>query len=225
MPRAAGTAFPTHANACLCSLHLCEIKFRPKQRNARAFASLSTGGIAFAALKQKSVRNFLIRDEKIEKQLDEIGCRYRERMGEMNLSTGFLGSRKTVRDVMTTELLTLSLDDTLRLADDIMNLAKLRHFPVLDQGRLVGVLDQAELLHASMRSLVRHPGESLRHALGTVAVRDIMKPATTIRCDASLEEAACMMVDKQIDCLLVVNGDKLVGVATRTDLLREMGGK
>jgi CBS domain-containing membrane protein len=146
-------------------------------------------------------------------------------MGEMNLPTGVLGSRKTVRDVMTTELLTLNLDDTLRLADDIMNLAKLRHFPVLDQGRLVGVLNQADLLHASMRSLVRHPGDSLRRTLGTVAVRDIMKPATTIGCDASLEEAASMMVDKQTDCLLVVEGDKLVGVATRTDLLREMGGK
>jgi CBS domain-containing membrane protein len=146
-------------------------------------------------------------------------------MAEMNLSTGFLGAHKTVRDVMTTELLTLNLDDTLRLADDIMNLANLRHFPVLDHGRLVGVLNQADLLHASMRSLVRHPGESLRHALGTVVVRDIMKPATTIRCDTSLEESAWLMVDKETDCLLVVEGDKLVGVATRTDLLREMGGK
>ncbi len=142
----------------------------------------------------------------------------------MNL-TRVLGSRKTVREIMTTELLTLNLDDTLRLADDIMNLAQLRHFPVLDQGRLAGVLNQADLLHASMRSLVRHPGESLRQALGTVAVRDIMKPATTIGCDASLEEAACLMVDQQTDCLLVLDGDKLVGVATRTDLLRDMGGK
>lgn len=143
----------------------------------------------------------------------------------MNLSTGVLGSRKTVREVMTTEVLTLNLDDTLRLADDIMNLAKLRHFPVLDKGRLAGVLNQADLLHASMRSLMQHPGQSLRHTLGSVAVRDVIQPATTIACDASLEEAACLMVDKQTDCLLVVDGDKLVGVATRTDLLRDMGGK
>ncbi len=143
----------------------------------------------------------------------------------MNLTMAPLSSRRTVREVMTTELLTLHLDDTLRLADDLMNLAKLRHFPVLDQGRVVGVLDQADLLHASMRSLVQHSGESLRYTLGTVAVRDIMKPATTIGCDASLEEAACLMVKKQTDCLLVVADDKLVGVVTPTDLLREIGGK
>jgi CBS domain-containing protein len=58
-----------------------------------------------------------------------------------------------------------------------------------------------------------------------VAVRDIVKPATTIRCDATIEEAACMMVEKELDCLLVLEGEKLVGVATRTDLLREMAGK
>lgn len=143
----------------------------------------------------------------------------------MSFSTRVLGTRKTVREVMTTELLTLNLDDTLRLADDIMNLAQLRHFPVLDKGRLAGVLNQTDLLHASMRSLVRHPGEPLRHALGAVAVRDIMKPATTIGCDASLEEAAGLMVDQRTDCLLVIDGDKLVGVATRTDLLRDMRAK
>jgi CBS domain-containing protein len=34
-----------------------------------------------------------------------------------------------------------------------------------------------------------------------------------------------MMVEKELDCLLVLEGEKLVGVATRTDLLREMAGK
>ena len=143
----------------------------------------------------------------------------------MNLSSEVLNSRKRIREIMTTDLLTLNLNDTLRLADDIMNLAKVRHFPVLDEGKLVGVLNQADLLHASMRSLVRHPKDTPRQALGTVAVKDIVKPATTIRCDAPIAEAALMMVEKEIDCLLVLDGERLVGVATRTDLLREMAGK
>lgn len=143
----------------------------------------------------------------------------------MNLSPRVLSSRKTVREVMTTDLLTLNLNDTLRLADDIMNLAKVRHFPVLDRDQLVGVLNQTDLLHASMRSLISHPGDTPRQALGTVAVRDIVKPATTIRCDAPIEEAAFLMVEKKLDCLLVLEGEKLVGVATPTDLLREMAGK
>ena len=141
---------------------------------------------------------------------------------EMNLSSGSLNSRKTLREVMTTDVLTLNLDDTLRLADDIMNLAKVRHFPVLNEGKLVGMLNQADLLHESMRSLVRHPRNTPRQALGTVAVKDIVKPAITIHCEATIEEAALMMVEKEVDCLLVLEGERLVGVATRTDLLRAM---
>jgi CBS domain-containing membrane protein len=126
---------------------------------------------------------------------------------------------------MTTDLLTLNLTDTLRLADDIMNLAKIRHFPVLDEGKLVGMLNQADLLHASMRSLINHPGDTPRQALGTVAVRDIVKPATTINCDAPIEEAALVMLEREAECLLVLEHEKVVGVATRTDLLREMAAK
>lgn len=143
----------------------------------------------------------------------------------MNSYSRNFSSRKTVREVMTTDLLTLNLDDTLRLADDIMNLAKIRHFPVLDHGKLVGVLNQADLLHASMRSLINHPGDTLREALGTVAVRDIVKPATTIRSDASIEEAAHLVVENELECLFVLEREKLVGITTRTDLLREMAGK
>jgi len=87
---------------------------------------------------------------------------------------------KTVAEVMTTDLVTLKLNDTLRLADDLMNLAKLRHFPVLDDAKVVGLVNQTDLLHASMRSLAHHPKNTLRHALGMVAVKDVMKPANTV---------------------------------------------
>ena len=87
---------------------------------------------------------------------------------------------KTVGAVMTTAPVTLQLNDTLRLADDMMNLAHVRHFPVLDGEKLVGVINQDDLLHASMASLVRHPKVKVREALGTVAIKDFMKAAITV---------------------------------------------
>jgi CBS domain-containing protein len=128
----------------------------------------------------------------------------------------------TVGAVMTTDPVTLQLNDTLRLADDMMNLVHVRHFPVFDGEKLVGVIDQDDLLHASMASLVRHPKDKVRAALGTVAVKDFMKAAITIPRETSIYDAASMMVDRGIECLLVVDGDKLVGVVTRSDLLREL---
>jgi acetoin utilization protein AcuB len=128
----------------------------------------------------------------------------------------------TVGEVMTTDLVTLKLNDTLRLADDLMNLTRVRHFPVLDGDAVAGVINQNDLLHASMMSVVRHPRDPVRDALGEVKVKDVMKQATTIPPDASIHEGARVMVERGVECLLVLDGEKLVGLVTRTDLLRRL---
>jgi len=139
----------------------------------------------------------------------------------MNAATQMI-AEKTVAEVMSTDLLTLKLDDTLRLADDMLNLAQIRHFPVLDGENLAGIVNQDDLLHASMASLVQHPKDSPRAALGNVVVKDIMKPAITVDPDMPIRAAAETMVEKGIEALLVVRGEKLLGLVTRTDLLREL---
>jgi CBS domain-containing protein len=131
-------------------------------------------------------------------------------------------SEKTVEQVMTTDLVTLKVNDTLRLADDLMNLAHLRHFPVLDGDKLVGIINQPDLLHASMASLVRRRKHSPREVLGSIAVKDVMKAPVTVTFDASIYDAAQTLVDQSIECLLVLKEQKLVGLVTRTDLLREL---
>lgn len=129
---------------------------------------------------------------------------------------------KTVTDVMSRDPVTLNLNDTLRLADDLMNLAHVRHFPVLDGARVAGVIDHDDLLHSSMASLVRRPGAAPREVLGAVAVKNVMKPATQVAPDLSVHAAATMMVERGLECLLVMEGDRLAGVVTRTDLLRAL---
>ncbi|HEY7713545.1 MAG TPA: CBS domain-containing protein [Candidatus Binatia bacterium] len=123
---------------------------------------------------------------------------------------------------MSTDLVTLKLTDTLRLADDIMNLARVRHFPVLDGDKLVGVVNQVDLLYASMASLRRRPKNSLREALGAIAVKDVMKQVTTVTKDTTIRDAARTMVERDIECLLVTESDQLLGLVSRTDLLREL---
>jgi tRNA nucleotidyltransferase (CCA-adding enzyme) len=125
---------------------------------------------------------------------------------------------------MTTDMISLRVGDTLRLADDLMLLGKLRSFPVLDGARVVGLINQADLLRASMQSLIHHPKDSVRAALGAVVVRDVMKTPTLIAPDISLPEAAKIMADNGLECLIVVEGGEPIGLVTRTDLLREMAG-
>jgi CBS domain-containing protein len=131
-------------------------------------------------------------------------------------------AEKKVRDIMTTEVVTLMLGDTLRLAHDMMNLTGLRHFPITEQRRVVGVIDRLGLVRASLSLVIKHGKRSPCETLGMVAVKDVMTdPPTIIPPQMTIKEAARMMVEKQIDCLLVVEGESLVGIATRTDLLKE----
>jgi CBS domain-containing protein len=140
----------------------------------------------------------------------------------MNNAAAVLDPRTTVGEVMTKELMTLKVDDTLRLADDMMNLVRVRHFPVLEGSRLVGVIHQSDLLHASMASLIRNREDSTRAALGAVVVKEVMKPANTVSPDVSIHRAAEIMVERGVECLLVLEDEKLVGLVSRTDLLREL---
>ena len=72
-----------------------------------------------------------------------------------------------------------------------------------------------------MASLVRHPKDNVREALGAVAIKDFMKAAVTVPRETSIYDAASMMVDRGSECLLVADGDKLIGLVTRNDLLRD----
>ena len=140
----------------------------------------------------------------------------------MNSAAAAKTPEKNVGEVMTTDLVTLRLDDPLRLADDMLKLTQVRHFPVMDGETLAGIVNQDDLLHASLAALVRQPKKALRKVLGTVVIKEFMKPATTIFRDTPIRDAAEIMVERGIECLHVLDDGKLVGLVTRTDLLREL---
>ena len=143
----------------------------------------------------------------------------------MNTGAATTTPETTVGEVMTTDLVTLKVDDTLRLADDLMNLTQVHHFPVLDGDSVAGVVNQNDLLHASMVSLVRHRQDAVRDALGEVKVKAVMKPATMVSSDTSIDDAAEILVERDLECLLVLKEEKLAGLVSRRDLLREIAKK
>jgi len=98
----------------------------------------------------------------------------------------------------------------------------LRYFPVMDDDHLVGVVNESDLFHASIRSLIGHPKDGPRAPLGEVKVRDVMKPATTVSSNTSVHDAAELVVEHGIESVVVMEGEKIVGVVARTALLREL---
>jgi len=126
-----------------------------------------------------------------------------------------------VRDIMTRDVATLDWNDELGLADDIMKLGRIRHLPVVDEGRLVGIMSQRDLFKASLASAMGFGEKAKREFMKTVTVKEVMvDEVITISPEASIEEAARVILEKKIGCLPVTEEDNLVGLITETDILR-----
>ena len=126
---------------------------------------------------------------------------------------------KTVRDVMTPAVTTLGRNDTLLSATDIMNQDRIRHFPVVDEGEVVGVVSQRDLYKASLGTVMKYGEKAERTFLESVAVKEIMVDPITVAPDADVRAAARLMIEHKIGCLPVVKGTALIGIVTETDLL------
>ena len=129
--------------------------------------------------------------------------------------------QKTIHDIMTPEVTTLGRNDSLQLVKDIMTLGRVRHFPVVDDGKVVGVVSQRDLYRASLGSVMKYGEKAQRAFLEGIAVKEVMSdPPITIAPHASVQEAARLMMEKKIGCLLVLEGSKLVGIVTESDMLK-----
>ncbi len=130
--------------------------------------------------------------------------------------------RQTVADIMQREVATLDAGDRLDLADDIMRLGRVRHMPVLEDGRAVGVVSNRDLLAASLSKALEFDDSQRRTFMRSIEVREVMTAdLVTVEPETPLRAAAATLLQKQIGCLVVVGDDDvLVGLVTETDLLR-----
>jgi len=126
-----------------------------------------------------------------------------------------------VKDIMTSDVATLDRNDELSLADDIMKLGRIRHLPVVDEGRLVGIISQRDLFKASLASAMGYGEKAKREFIKAVVVKEVMvQDVITISPEADIEEAGRLMLEKKIGCLPVIEDGDLVGLLTETDILR-----
>jgi CBS domain-containing protein len=119
--------------------------------------------------------------------------------------------RNVVGDVMSTDLFTVAPEDPLERAVSVMEWRRVRHVPVEDsRGRVVGVVAHRALL----RALAAEPA-----ARGGPVRAFMDESPILVSARLTLREAAQAVLRSEAGCLLVVEGERLVGIATERDLL------
>ncbi|MFA6149466.1 MAG: CBS domain-containing protein [bacterium] len=118
---------------------------------------------------------------------------------------------------MTRNPKTVSPDDPLSFAAGILREHRFHHLPVVEGGKLVGVLSDTDLRNASFAST---PPEGGRGPAGDRRVREEMRTEVwSVTPEDSVEDALLILTREKFGALPVLSGDRLVGIITRTDLL------
>jgi CBS domain-containing protein len=121
---------------------------------------------------------------------------------------------------MSSEVVSLEKHESLSIADRVMNLGRIRHMPVVSEGRLVGLISQRDLLPNALTDALGESREGNMKVLDSIKVSDCMvKNLKTCAPDSSLADAAALMLKHKFGCLPVVEGDKLVGILTESDFV------
>jgi len=128
-----------------------------------------------------------------------------------------------VRERMSSPAVTITPETTFQEALKLMRDRKFRRLPVVDEdGRLVGIVSERDLLHASPSPATSLSVFEINYLLWKLKIADMMTHnVISIASDAPIENAAGLMVSNKVGGLPVVDRDnKVVGLITETDIFR-----
>lgn len=127
----------------------------------------------------------------------------------------FVGER------MSRPVISVSPDTPINDALAMFKKEHIRRAPVIKDGKLVGIVSERDLLNASPSSATTLSVWEMNYLISKVKVKNVMtKKVITVTRDTPIEEAARLMADKKIGGLPVVDGERVVGMITETDLFK-----
>lgn len=127
-----------------------------------------------------------------------------------------------VKDWMTPEVISITPDTTLPEAHRLMIQKQIRRLPVVQKGRLVGIVTRGDVRGAEPSGATSLNIWELNYLISNLKVEHIMtRDPITISQDATIGEAARIMLNNKISGLPVVDGEsKVIGIITESDVFR-----
>lgn len=126
-----------------------------------------------------------------------------------------------VRELMTGGPITVAPDTPVFEARQLMLKERIRHLLVLDHGRLVGIVTDRDIRLNLPSQATSLSVWEVNYLLARLTVAKIMSTAViTVGPDRDAADAARLMLDHKIGGLPVVEGDRVIGILTETDIVR-----
>ena len=130
-------------------------------------------------------------------------------------------AKALVRSLLTQPVSTGDRNAACDEADAAMERHHIRHLPVLDQGRLVGILGRHDLMRSALSFALGYGERGRAKLLHTLQVKEVVREQMfTIGPNQPASEASRLLLDHRIGCLPVLEDGELVGLVTSSEWLR-----
>jgi CBS domain-containing protein len=138
------------------------------------------------------------------------------------LKSEVMKNRVPVSAIMTKNVIKLRITDDLTKAEELFKKNKIRHIPVMNGNKIIGMLSYTDLLRISFVDAVDDDAEVVDTTVYNMfTVEQVMaKRLITISPETTIKEAAEILSQKEFHALPVCTGDLLVGIITTTDLIK-----
>jgi acetoin utilization protein AcuB len=132
--------------------------------------------------------------------------------------------RLTVGAIMSSRVVTVSMDDTLAKVEALFRESRFHHLLVLERGRLVGIISDRDLLKARSPAIgTLMETDRDRATLNKRAHQVMSRHPVTARADMAIETAARLLIDRKVSCLPVVSNEQTpVGMLSWKDILNAL---
>ena len=148
-------------------------------------------------------------------------------------------SEQRVRSIMTADPVTVAPDASVTEVAKLMVDRGIGAVPVIEAGSLIGIVTEGDLIMRDVKlefptylhlldGYILYPPATARFETElkkavAATVRDVMTPdPLTVQADASVEDAATMLVERDVSRLPVLDGDRLVGIVSKSDVVRSL---
>ena len=132
-----------------------------------------------------------------------------------------LRHRIPVSTIMTTTLITLNVSDNLSQAEKLFHANKIRHIPVVEGDKIVGMLSFTDLLRISFADGAYEDEKNVETVVYNMfSISQVMaKNIRSVSSDTMIKEVAEILAGEEFHALPVVENGKLLGIVTTTDLI------
>ncbi|MAU25999.1 MAG: CBS domain-containing protein [Muricauda sp.] len=129
--------------------------------------------------------------------------------------------RVPVSQIMTKNVITLSVKDNLVTAEELFKKHRIRHIPVVSGDEVIGILSYTDLMRISFADAIdEHEQEVDTMVYNMFTIEQVMaKNVISVTSGTTIQDTAKFLAERDFHALPVIDDGKLVGIVTTTDLI------